>query len=105
MKTGGDTMPSEVTDLIAALRAGTLSLDEVARRFRERSWPDVVRPEPESYLELAAQSLEDPEPDIPGSFDEVTAAYDRRELTREQYRVLARAAAEAMDAEDRRARG
>jgi hypothetical protein len=98
-------MTSEVTDLIAALRAGTLSLDEVARRFRERSWPDVVRPEPESYLELAAQSLEDPEPDMPGSFDEVTAAYDRRELTREQYRVLAKAAAEAMSAEDRRAGG
>jgi hypothetical protein len=32
--------------LLAALRDGTLSLDAVAQRFRDRSWPrtnDVVR--------------------------------------------------------------
>ena len=32
-------MNSEVTDLIEALRGGAMSLDDVAQRFRERSWP------------------------------------------------------------------
>jgi len=91
---------SEVTVLIAELRAGTLTLDEVAERFRHRSWPRTRRPAPRTPLEVA-QSL-DPEPDIPGSYDDLTAAYDRKEITREQYRALAQAAAEAIDAEDRR---
>jgi hypothetical protein len=30
---------SEVTDLLTALRDGSMSLDEVAQRFRERRWP------------------------------------------------------------------
>jgi hypothetical protein len=98
-------MTSEVTDLIAALRGGTMSLDEVARRFRERSWPDPPRPEPQTESEVAARLMDDPDPYVPGSFDEVNLAYDRQELTDQQYRVLARAATEAMEAEDRRARG
>jgi hypothetical protein len=91
---------TEVTELIAALRNGSLSLDEVAQRFRERSWPRRKKPEPASYLEMAAAALEDPEPDVPGSFDEVVAAYDRGELTRAQYRTLAEAVAESLRAED-----
>jgi len=98
-------MTSEVTDLIAALRAGTMSLDDVARRFRERSWPDRARPDPRTESEMAARLMDDPDPYIAGSFDDVNLAYDRQELTREEYDVLARAAAEGMDAEDRRARG
>jgi hypothetical protein len=96
---------TEVTDLIAALRNGTLSLDEVSQRFRERTWPRTKRPVPTSYLEMAAATLEDPEPDVPGSFDEVTAAYDRGELTREQYRTLAEAVAHSLRAEEQRAEG
>jgi hypothetical protein len=98
-------MTSEVTDLIAALRAGTMSLEEVARRFRERSWPDPPRPEPQTESEVTARLMNDPDPYIPGSFDDVNLAYDRQELTEQEYRVLARAATEAMDAEDRRQRG
>jgi hypothetical protein len=94
-------MSSEVTDLIAALRAGKMSLDQVADRFRTRIWPDVPRPEARSYLELAAQSLEDPEPDVPGSYDDVTAAYYRGEISSEQYRVLSDAVAESINAEAR----
>lgn len=30
---------SDVPDMIAGYRRGELSLDELARRFRERSWP------------------------------------------------------------------
>src|SRR5215469_13991982 len=93
---------TEVTELIAAFRDGSLSLEELAQRFRERSWPRTKKPEPASYLEMAAASLKDPEPDVPGSFDEVVAAYDRGELTRTQYRTLAEAVAESLRAEDER---
>jgi hypothetical protein len=98
-------MTSEVSELIAALRAGSMSLDEVARRFRERSWPDPPRPLARTESEVAALLMDDPDPYVPGSFDEVNLAYDRQELTDQQYRVLAKAATEAMDAEDRRPRG
>jgi hypothetical protein len=95
-------MTTEVTELLAAFQDGSLSLEEVAQRFRERSWPRTRKPEPVSYLEMAAAALEDPESDVPGSFDEVVAAYDRGELTRAQYRTLAEAVAESLRAEDER---
>ena len=87
---------SEVTDLIGALRNGSMTLDEVAERFRQRTWPPTRRPVPRSYQELAAQAQMDPEPDVPGSYDEVTAAYDRGELTTEQYDALSDAVADAI---------
>jgi hypothetical protein len=87
----------EVGDLIAALRSGELSLDEVAERFRRRTWPRTRRPEPKSSAEFAEQV--DPAPEIPDSFDDVLAAYDRGEITREQYRTLVEAAAESIRAE------
>jgi hypothetical protein len=88
-------MSNEVRDLLTALREGSLSLEEVAQRFRERTWPPTSPPPPASYLEMAAATLQDPEPPIPGTFDDVETAYARGELTREQYRVLAAAIAEA----------
>jgi hypothetical protein len=88
---------SDITDLIAALRAGTLTLDEVAERFRHRSWPRTRRRAPTTALESAKWL--DPEPDVPGSYDDLTAAYDRREITWEQYRTLVEAAADAIRAE------
>jgi hypothetical protein len=92
-------MSNEVAELITALREGSMSLEEVAQRFRERSWPRTTPPAPTSYLEMAAAAQEDPEPFVPGSFDEVIAAYDRGELTLAQYGVLAEAAAESLRAE------
>lgn len=89
---------SEVSDLIAALRSGSMNLDQVALRFRERTWADPAAPEPRTYLELAAAAQTDPEPDIPGSFDDVTGAYDRGEITQEQYRTLAHAVAASINA-------
>jgi hypothetical protein len=94
-------MSSEVTELIAALRAGTMTLDEVAERFRRRHWPRTRKARPETYLAMAAQASEDPEPDVPGSYNEVTAAYYRREISSEQYRVLSDAVAESINAEAR----
>jgi hypothetical protein len=95
-------MTNEVADLIASLRDGSMSLEDIARRFRERSWPPTRRPPPRSYLEMAAREEEDPEPNVPGSFDDVVAAYDRGELTWHQYRVLAEAVAESKRAAHQR---
>ena len=95
-------MTSEVSNLINALRDGTMTLDEVAQRFRERQWPRRRRPPPASYLEMAARAQEDPEPYDPNSFDDVTAAYHRGELSDSQYDTLAEAMAESKRAEDER---
>ncbi len=95
-------MASEVTNLIAALRAGSMTLDEVAQRFRQRHWPDVAAPQPRTESELVSRSLQDPDPYVPGSFEDVLAAYDRHELTLREYEVLADAAADSMNREDRR---
>jgi hypothetical protein len=93
-------MTSEVTDLINALRNGSMSLDEVSQRFRERSWPRRRKHVPATYLEMAAAAQQDPDPHLPGSFDDVTAAYQLGELSGEQYDALAKAMAEALRAED-----
>jgi hypothetical protein len=95
-------MTSEVSNLINALRDGTMTLDEVAQRFRERQWPRRRRPPPASYLEMAARAQEDPEPYDPNSFDDVTAAYHRGELSDSQYDTLAEAMAASKRAEDER---
>jgi hypothetical protein len=95
-------MTSEVSDLIKALRDGTMTLDEVAHRFRERQWPRRRRLPPASYLEMAERAQEDPEPYDPNSFDDVTAAYHRGELSDSQYDTLAEAMAESKRAEDKR---
>ncbi len=87
----------DVGDLIAALKSGEMSLAEVADRFRRHKWLRTRRPEPSSYAELAEQV--DPAPEVPDSFDDVLAAYDRGEITREQYRTLVEAAAESIRAE------
>ena len=93
----------EVTALIAAMRSGDLSLEEVADRFRQRTWPSSTRPTPTTYEEMAEQ--QDPGTDVPGSYDDVTAAYDRGEITSEQYQVLSDAVADAINAQAARKSG
>jgi hypothetical protein len=95
-------MSTEVTELINALRDGTLTLDQVADRFRRRSWPRRATPLPTSYLEHAAAAEADPEPYVANSFDDVLAAYDLGRVTDEEYTVLSEAVAESERAEDRR---
>jgi hypothetical protein len=90
---------SEISELIAALQSGSLSLDEVAEQFRRRPWARTRQPIPQTYLEQADLAEADPEPDVPGSVDELTAAYDSGHITREQYRVLAQAVADSINAE------
>ena len=91
---------NEVTDLLAALRDGTFSLDAVAQRFRDRSWPRTKPPAARTYLELAARAQQDPDPYVPGSFDDVAAAYHRGDITDDQYDALAQAMAESKRDED-----
>jgi hypothetical protein len=93
-------MTSEVTDLLAALRDGTVSLDDVAQRFRNRSWPRRATPRPSTYIELATRAQEDPDVPVPGSFDEVTAALYRGDISDADYEVLAQAMAASKRAED-----
>jgi hypothetical protein len=93
-------MNSEVTDLIAALRDGSMSLDEVAQRFRDRSWPRRRKASPNDYLELAAAAQEDPDVYMPGSFDDVAAAHQQGQISDDEYAVLSSAVAESKRAED-----
>jgi hypothetical protein len=95
-------MTNDVTDLLNALTDGTMSTDEVAERFRQRSWPRRDNPQPATYLELGARAQEDPDPYLPGSFDDVAAAFHRGDLSSKQYGIFAEAMAESMRAEDRR---
>jgi len=91
---------SEVTDLIDSYKAGELALNELAQRFRARQWPATTLPPPSSYLEMAARAQEDPRPAVPNSYDDVTAAYARGDLTREEYDLLSDAVLDAGGAED-----
>ena len=94
-------MANEVSDLINALRDGSMTLDAVVQQFRKRTWPLTKRTPAQDYLEMATRAEEDPDPDIPGSFDEVVAAYYRGELTRDQYQALAAAVADSIRAKQR----
>jgi hypothetical protein len=91
---------SEVSDLIGRYKAGELTLDELAERFRNRRWPQAAPPlRPSSYLDMAARTQEDPGPDVPDSFDDVEAAFFRHELSAEEYELLRHAVAEALRAD------
>jgi hypothetical protein len=98
-------MSNQVAALLSALRDGTVSVEEVASRFRELSWPRRDERRPASYIELAIQALQDPEPYIPGSYDDVAAAFHRGDLSLDQFDLLSEAIAESMRAEDQRNAG
>lgn len=95
-------MSTEVIELIGALQNGSMTLDQVADRFRERSWPRRNTERASTYLDLAAAAQRDPDPYLEGSFDDVAAAFHRGELSDMQYEVLAQAMAESMRREDSR---
>jgi hypothetical protein len=91
---------NEVTKLLDALHRGTMTVEQVAQEFRMRKWPRRHRPSSDDYMDMLAAELEDPDTYIPGSFDDVIAAYDQQKLTREQLRILSAAVADAQRAED-----
>jgi hypothetical protein len=90
---------TEIAALIVELRNGRISLDQVAAEFRRRVWAPTRSPAPSSSADQAGQW--DPGGDVPGSYDEVTAAYDRGDLTSEEYQVLSDAVADSINAEAR----
>jgi hypothetical protein len=81
-----------VTTMLTSYRDGAYTLDDLSLEFRARRWPrvpDVCPPE----LEQARAAIDDPEPYVPGSFDDVVLAYDRGWLSDDDYDVLSGAAA------------
>ncbi|MBV9795423.1 MAG: zeta toxin family protein [Actinobacteria bacterium] len=80
-----------VSAMIDAYRRGQLSLDGLGLEFRARRWPAVPAVCPPA-LEPAAAVVDDLEPYVPGSFDDVVLAYDRGKLSDDEYEFLAEAA-------------
>ena len=82
---------SAVTAMLTSYHEGRLSLDDLTLEFQVRRWPqvpDVCPPE----LDQARAAIDDPEPYVPGSFDDVVLAYDLGWLADADYDVLATAA-------------
>jgi hypothetical protein len=79
---------SEVTEMVAAYHAGKINLADLVGQFRVRRWP-AVPPAFPPELENAAPAIDDPEPYVPGSFDDVVLAYDLRQLSDHDYHELA----------------
>ncbi len=86
-----DISRGEVTELISSYRAGDRTLAMLSRDFRNRRWPAVPPVCPPGWGQ-AAPAIDDPEPYVPGSFDDVVRAYDLGWLTDADYEVLAAAA-------------
>lgn len=93
-------MTDEVAELLDALQAGTLTTEDVAERFRSRNWPRRRREAADGYARILEGEISDPDIYIPGSFDDVIAAYDQQKIDREQLRILSEAVAESQRAED-----
>ena len=89
---GTGTFPgSAVTAMLVSYTDGQLALDDLILEFRVRRWPavpDVCPPE----LDQARAAIDDPEPYVPGSFDDVVLGYDLGWLSDADYDVLAAAA-------------
>jgi hypothetical protein len=94
-------MSSDVDKMIESLRDGSMSLDEIARRFRKRSWPRRKLQPPTDYMELATAAQQDPDTYRSGSFDDVIAAHQDGRITDSEYAVLSEAVAESKRNEDR----
>lgn len=82
----------EVTGMIDAWRAGQMTLADLAWQFRARNWP-AVPPACPAGMEQARAAIDDLEPYVLGSFDDVVLAYDLGQLTGPDYETLASAAA------------
>lgn len=82
----------EVTEMIGAYHAGIISLGDLVCCFGLRTWP-AVPPACPPEMHDAAPAVDDPEPYVPGSFDDVVLAYDLGKLSDHDYQELAGAAA------------
>jgi Zeta toxin len=82
---------SAVIAMLGSYREGQLTLDDLSLEFRVRRWPQVPDACPPE-LDQARAAIDDPEPYVPGSFDDVVLAYDLGWLSAADYDVLATAA-------------
>lgn len=82
---------SAVTAMLASYRAGRLTLEDLGLEFRARRWPVVPAVWPPD-MEQARAALDDPEPYVPGSFDDVVLAYDLGQLSDQEFEFLTGAA-------------
>ena len=89
---GGGLPGGAVGAMISAYRHGQLGLEGLGLEFRARRWPKVPSACP-SGLEQAGPAIDDLEPYVPGSFDDVVLAYDQGRLSDEEYDFLAESAA------------
>jgi hypothetical protein len=85
---GGGLPGGAVAAMISAYRRGQLTLAGLGLEFRARRWPGIPSVCPPSLQEAAA-AIDDLEPYVPGSFDDVVLAYDLGQLTGEEYEFLA----------------
>jgi Zeta toxin len=79
-----------VAAMIDAYRRGQLGLEGLGLEFRVRRWP-AVPPVCPPALEPAAPAVDDLEPYLLGSFDDVLLAYDLGKLSDDEYEFLAEA--------------
>ncbi|MFI5065315.1 MAG: zeta toxin family protein [Streptosporangiales bacterium] len=87
--TPGEPIPAgEVTAMIRSYLSGALTLDVLCQQFRSRRWP-AVPPACPAGMGKAAPAIDDPEPYIPGSSDDVVRAYDLGWITDPDYEALA----------------
>jgi len=91
----GTTMPEglgagPLAGLIAAYRSGAITLGELARTLQTWKLPAVPSACPPG-LQDASAAIDDLEPYVPGSFDDIVRAYDLGELTDADYATLATA--------------
>jgi hypothetical protein len=86
----GGRMGGAVAAMIDAYRRGQLGLEGLGLEFRARRWPAVPSVCPPA-LEPAAPAVDDLEPYVPGSFDDVVLAYDLGKLSDDEYEFLAEA--------------
>jgi Zeta toxin len=81
----------EVFSMIRAYQDGELPLSDLSQQLRNWNW-QTVPPVCPPGLEKAEPAVDDLEPWIPGSFDEVVLGYDLGLLSEEEYAILARPA-------------
>lgn len=82
----------KVTGLIDAWRDSRMTLADLEWEFRHRIWPPVPSACPLG-MEDGRGAVDDLEPYVPGSFDDVVLAYDLGQLSDTEYETLARATA------------
>lgn len=85
---------STIINMIAAFRADELTLSQLAELFHARQWPAVPAACPPS-IAAAAAAVDDPQPYIPGSFDDVVRAFDMGHISETDYELLAWASSSA----------